>query len=113
MFYGKGVSQNMEIKPGQSTTLTATPLDASGIVTSLPPGDVPTWASSNPEAKITESADGLSLRVDIDPLALPGDVAFTITDAVNPAATGTITLTIVTPAPNPVASFRVDASAPV
>ena len=103
----------MEIKPGQSTTLTATPLDAGGLPTSLLQGDIPMWsASDTTDVKITESADGLSLRVDVLPLTLPMDVVFTITDSQVPSATGSLTLTIVAPAPNEVASFKVDASVP-
>ena len=104
---------NMNINPGQSTVLTAVPLDASGNQTTLPSGDVPTWSSSDP-TKFTASpfADGLTLNVTINAGAAPGDIVFTVTDAVIAAATGSITLTIPAPTPNPVASFGVTASAP-
>lgn len=104
----------MNINPGQSTTLTATPLDAAGAPTSLPKGDVPTWAVSDASKVVaTPSADGLSLAVAVNAGAAPGDVVFTITDAQVPTATGTITLTIPAPVVNPVASFSVTASTPV
>ena len=104
----------MDINPGQSTTLTAVALDASGAPTTLPTGDVPTWSVSDPtNVSATPAANGLSLVVAVDAGASPGDVVFTITDALIPTATGTFTLTIPAPAPNPVASFAVTASTPV
>ena len=104
----------MDIKPGQSTVLTAAPLDAAGAATTLPSGDVPTWSVSDPtKVSASPSADGLSLSVTVTPGAAPGDIVFTITDAVIASATGTFTLTIPAPAPNPVASFAVTASTPV
>ena len=104
----------VNINPGQSTVLTAAPLDAAGSPTTLPSGDVPTWSVSDPtKVSASPAADGLSLAVAITPGAAPGDIVFTITDAVIAAATGTFTLTIPAPAPNPVASFAVTASTPV
>jgi hypothetical protein len=104
----------VDIKPGQSTVLTAAPLDAAGAGTTLPSGDVPSWSVSDPtKVSATPSPDGLSLAVAITPGAAPGDIVFTITDGQITTATGTFTLTIPAPAPNPVASFAVTASTPV
>lgn len=104
----------VNINPGQSTVLTATPLDATGVATKLPTGDVPTWSVSDPtKVTATPSADGLSLAVTVVAGAAPGDVVFTITDGQITTATGTFTLTIPAPAPNPVASFSVVGSTPV
>lgn len=106
----------MDINPGQSTVLTAVPLDASGVQTTLPTGDVPNWsASDTSKISATPSADGLSLNVTVnsDGSATPGDILFTITDALIPSATGTFTLTIPQPTAQPVASFGVTASTPV
>lgn len=105
----------MNINPGQSTILTAVPLDASGSPTSLPSGDVPNWsASDTSQITATPSADGLSLTVAVNSPATAGDVVFTIADSLIPAATGTFTLTItpVVVGANPVASFSVTASTP-
>ena len=104
----------MEIKPGQSTVLTAAPLDAQGAATTLPSGDVPTWSVSDPtKVSATPSGDGLSIAVAITPGAASGDIVFTITDAVIATATGSFTLTIPAPVANAVASFAVTASTPV
>jgi hypothetical protein len=106
----------VDIKPGQSTVLTAQPLDGQTPPqpTTLPSGDVPTWSVSDPtKVSASPSADGLSLAVTVTPGAAPGDIVFTITDAVIATATGSFTLTIPAPAPNPVASFAVTASTPV
>lgn len=105
----------MNINPGQSTTLTAVPLDASGNPTTLPSGDVPNWsASDTSQITATPSADGLSLTVAVNSPATAGDVVFTIADSLIPAATGTFTLTItpVVVGPNPVASFSITGSTP-
>jgi hypothetical protein len=103
----------MNINPGQSTTLTAVPLDSTGAPTKLPAGDVPNWSASNSNGvSMTPSADGLSLVVAMGLTAQPGDYVFTITDAKIATATGSITLTVPAPVPNPVASFSVTASTP-
>lgn len=105
----------MNINPGQSTILTAVPLDASGSPTSLPSGDVPNWsASDTSQITATPSADGLSLTVAVNSPATAGDVVFTVADSLNPSATGTFTLTItpVVVGPGAVASFSVTASTP-
>lgn len=106
-------AKGMNINPGQSTVLTAVPLDAAGNPTSLPAGDVPNWAVSD-ASKITAapSADGLSLNVTVNPGVSPGDVVFTISDAVNPGAQGSFTLTVSGAGAQPVASFSVTASQP-
>ena|SRR5258708_5268591 len=106
-------ARNMNINPGQSTVLTAVPLDAQGNPTVLPSGDVPNWSVSD-ASKVTAapSADGLSLNVTVNPGVAPGDVVFTIADSVIPSATGTFTLTITGAAAQPVASFSVTGSAP-
>lgn len=109
------IGDQMNINPGQSTILTAVPLDASGSPTSLPSGDVPNWsASDTSQITATPSADGLSLTVAVNSPATAGDVVFTIADSLIPAATGTFTLTItpVVVGANPVASFSVTASTP-
>lgn len=113
----------VDINPGQSTILTATPLAAPvppatvGLPTTLPAGDVPSWSITDPTAaaKVTvkPSTDGLLLAVAVNAGAAPGDVVFVITDAVIANATGTFTLTIPTPVQAPVASFSVSASTPV
>lgn len=104
----------MDIKPGQSTVLTAVPLSAAGSPTTLPPGDVPGWGVSEPSrVSASPSADGLSLNVTIASDAPAGDIIFTVADSVIPSATGSITLTVPAPAPAPVASFAVSASTPV
>ena|ERR1700722_18586173 len=107
----------MNITQGQSTTLTATPLDVNGVATTLVPGDVPAWSVSDPTAVVVvPSADGLSLSVAVNLTAPNETVVFQITDStVTPPATGTFTLTIgtVVPPPNPVASFSIAGSAPV
>ncbi len=105
----------MNINPGQSTKLTATPLDANGAATQLPSGDVPAWGVSDPsKVSVVPSADGLSLDVTVNAQgATPGDVVFQITDGVIAAATGSFTLTIAAVGPAPVASFSVAASTPV
>lgn len=106
----------MNINPGQSTVLTAVPLDASGVQTTLPSGDVPNWsASDTSQITATPSADGLSLTVAVNAGATASTIVFTITDGVIPAAQGTFSLTITptTPPPNPVASFSVTGSTPV
>ena len=105
----------MNINPGQSTVLTAVPLDSNGVQTTLPSGDVPNWsASDTSQITATPSTDGLSLTVAVNAGATASSVVFTITDALNPAATGNFTLNIVsaTPTPNPVSSFSVSASTP-
>ena len=110
----------MNINPGQSTVLTATPLAAPippalvGNVTTLPKGDVPTWTVSD-STKVTAkpSTDGLSLNVAVLPTAAPGDIVFTITDGVILNAQGVFTLTIPVPASAQEASFDVNASTPV
>jgi hypothetical protein len=104
----------VDIQPGQSTTLTAAPLDAGGVVTTLPTGDVPTWSVSDPtKVSASPSADGLSLVVSVTAGSAPGDIVFTITDAVVTTATGSFILTIPAPVANAVASFSVSASTPV
>ena len=104
---------NMNINPGQTTVLTAVPLDAAGNPTKLPAGDVPTWsASDTSQITATPSADGLSLTVVVNPAAPPSTIVFTLTDAIIPAATGTFSLTITPAGPNPVASFSITASTP-
>jgi hypothetical protein len=107
---------SMNINPGQSTVLTAVPLDASGNGVALPSGDVPSWSASDTSQIVaTPSADGLSLTVAINSPATAGDVIFTIADALIPTATGTFTLSIVpgvTPPPGGVASFSITASTP-
>jgi len=105
----------MNINPGQSTVLTAVPLDLNGNPVTLPSGDVPNWsASDTSQITATPSTDGLSLTVAVNPGATAGDVVFTIADAVNPNAIGTSTLSItsVTPPPSGVASFNITASTP-
>lgn len=104
----------MNINPGQSTTLTAQPLDASGNPTTLPAGDTPQW-SVEPAAgvTVTPSANGLTLGASFAPTAAPGSYVFTVVDQIIKTAMGTITLTVPTPGPNPVASFSVSASTPV
>ena len=112
----KLIGENMNINPGQSTVLTAVPLDASGAPVTLPSGDVPNWsASDTSQITATPSADGLSLTVAVNSPATAGDVIFTITDAVTASATGTFTLSITPgggPTPGAVASFSVTASTP-
>lgn len=104
------------INPGQSTVLTATPLDASGAKTTLPSGDVPQWSVSDASnVNVLPSQDGLSLDVTVGSSAPASDLVFTIKDANVASAVGTFTLTVVStlpPAPNPVASFSITASAP-
>jgi hypothetical protein len=104
----------VDIKPGQATLLTATPLDAGGAKTSLPTGDVPRWTVSDP-TKVTASpsVDGLTLAVTVILTATPGDIVFDVIDGVITTAVGTITLTIPAPVVNAVASFSVSASTPV
>jgi hypothetical protein len=104
----------VNINPGQSTTLTASPLDANGVATTLPSGDVPQW-SIEPTAgvTVTPSTDGLTLGVAFAATALPGNYVATVMDGIIKTAMGTITLTIPAPGPNPVASFLVTASTPV
>lgn len=109
------IGDNMNINPGQSTVLSAVPLDASGNPTTLPSGDVPNWsASDTSQITATPSADGLSLTVAVNSPATAGDIVFTVADSLIPSATGTFTLTItpVVVGPNPVASFSVTASTP-
>lgn len=109
------IGDNMNINPGQSTVLTAVPLDSTGAPTTLPSGDVPNWsASDTSQITATPSADGLSLTVAVNSPATAGDIVFTIADSLIPAAVGTFTLTItpVVVGPNPVASFSVTASTP-
>jgi hypothetical protein len=110
----------MNINPGQSTTLTATPLAAPvppatvGLPTVLPTGDVPTWTLNAPTSvTATPSKDGLSLVVAVLPTAPAGDINFIITDGLIPTATGSFTLTVTAPTQAPVASFSVSASTPV
>jgi hypothetical protein len=107
------LGENMNINPGQSTTLTAAPLDASGNPTTLPTGDVPQWSVEPSGPALTPSADGLTLGVSFPTNAAPGDYVFNVADGIIKTATGTITLTIPSPGPNPVASFAVTASTPV
>lgn len=109
------IGDPMNINPGQTTVLTAVPLDASGAPTTLPSGDVPNWSASDTSQIVaTPSADGLSLTVAVNAAATAGDVVFTIADSLIPAATGTSTLTItpVVVGPKPVASFSITASTP-
>ena len=104
----------MNINPGQSTVLTATPQAADGSTTTLPAGDVPTWAVSDPtKVTVSPSVDGLSLKVTVNAGAAPGDIIFSITDQLIATATGTFTLTVPAVGPKPVASFSVTASTPV
>lgn len=111
----KIIGDDMNINPGQSTVLTAVPLDASGAPTVLPAGDVPNWSASDvSQISVTPSADGLSLSVTVNATATASTVVFTITDGKITTATGTFSLTItpVTPPPNPVASFSITGSTP-
>lgn len=105
----------MDINPGQTTTLIAVPLDATGKPVTLPAGDIPNWSVSD-ASQITASPDttGLILTVVVLPTATVGNViVFTITDAQVPTATGSFSLTITAPTtPNPVASFSITGSAP-
>jgi hypothetical protein len=104
----------VNINPGQGTVLTAVPLDVNGNPVALAAGDVPNWSASD-TSNITATPDptGLILTVAVNAAAPAGDIVFTIADAVNPAVTGTFTLTV-TPAvvTGGVASFSITASTP-
>ena len=104
----------MNISQGQSTKLTAIPLNAGGTPVALLPNDVPAWSTDAPASvDLTPSADGLSLLVAVHADAPAGDINFQITDSLPPNGNGSFVLTV-TPAvvPNPVASFSVTASTP-
>jgi len=112
------IGDQMNINAGQSTVLTAVPLDSTGNPTVLPSGDVPNWSASD-TSNITATPDptGLMLIVAVNANAPAGDVVFTIADSAIPSATGTFTLSITPgggpgPGTNPVASFSITASAP-
>lgn len=104
----------MNISAGQSTTLTALPLNTGGNAVALLPGDVPSWSTDQAGfVDVTPSSDGLSLLVAVHPDAPVGDINFQVTDGLPPNGVGTFVLTVTPPVvPNPVASFSITASTP-
>ncbi len=60
---------------GATGTFSATPLDSTGNIATVPAGLVPVWISSNPDmAPVTATGDGLSATVTVSSTAIAGTV---------------------------------------
>ena len=108
-----GLFSPVTIKPGQSITLTAQPLDVNGNPTVLPSGDVPVWSiSDTTNFTATPSADGLSIVLAASATAPTETVNISIADELIPTATGSYTLNVGGASALPVASFSVTSNTP-